>query len=221
MGAVVLVLGESGSGKTASLRNFKKDDLGLLNVLGKKMPFRSELQSIDNARYNQILQAFQSNKRKCYVVDDANYLMQLANFAKAEERGYDKFTKMAMDFERMLEAAMATDDETIVYVLMHPQYDDAGNAKPKTIGKMLDNQLTIEGLVSMTLVAFGDENGYHFRTNDPNGIAKSPMGMFDAEIIDNDLAMVDATARAYWGMKPLSTSGSRAASHGTKGGDAA
>lgn len=203
MGAVVLVLGESGSGKSASLRNFRKEDIGLLNVLGKKMPFRSELQSIDNARYNQIFQAFETNKRKCYVVDDANYLMQLENFAKADEKGYDKFTRMAVNFERMLEAAMATDDQTIVYIMMHPQYDDAGQMKPKTIGKMLDNQLTIEGLVSMTLVAFGDESGYHFRTNDPLGIAKSPMGMFDAEVIDNDLAAVDATARAYWGMKPL------------------
>ena len=207
MGAVVLVLGESGSGKSASLRNFKKDEVALLNVLGKKMPFRSELQAIDNARYNQILQAFQARKRRAYVVDDANYLMQLENFAKADERGYDKFTKMAVNFERMLESAMATDEQTIVYILMHPQYDDAGNMKPKTIGKMLDNQLTIEGLVSMTLVAFGDENGYHFRTNDPNGIAKSPMGMFESEIIDNDLALVDATARAYWGMEPLRKGG--------------
>lgn len=207
MGAVVLVLGESGSGKSASLRNFKKDDVALLNVLGKKMPFRSELQSIDNCRYNQIYQAFQSNKRKCYVIDDANYLMQLENFAKADEKGYDKFTRMAVNFERMLEAAMATDEQTIVYILMHPQYDDTGNMRPKTIGKMLDNQLTIEGLVSVTLVAFGDEQGYHFRTNDPLGIAKSPMGMFESEVIDNDLALVDKTARAYWGMEPLGKGG--------------
>ena len=203
MGAVVLVLGESGAGKSTSLCNFDKDEMELLNVLGKKMPFRSELQSIDNCRYNQILQAFQSNKRHCYVVDDANYLMQLENFRKAEEKGYDKFTRMAVNFEKMLEAAMATDDETIVYILMHPQLDDAGNMKPKTIGKMLDNQLTIEGLVSMTLVAFGDEQGYHFRTNDPLGIAKSPMGMFESEVIDNDLKAVDTTAREYWGLKPL------------------
>lgn len=207
MGAVVLVLGESGSGKSASLRNFKKDDIALLNVLGKKMPFKSDLYSIDNARYNQIFQAFQAKKSRCYVVDDANYLMQLENFAKADERGYDKFTKMAVNFERMLEAAMATDEQTIVYILMHPQYDEAGQMKPKTIGKMLDNQLTIEGLVSMTLVAFGDESGYHFRTNDPNGIAKSPMGMFESEVIENDLALVDKTARAYWGMAPLGKGG--------------
>lgn len=206
MGAVVLVLGESGSGKSTSLRNFGKDEIGLLNVLGKKMPFRSELPSIDNARYNQILQTLQKNSRKCYVVDDANYLMQLENFSKAEERGFDKFTRMAVNFERMLEAAMATDEDTIVYVMMHPQYDDAGGMKPKTIGKMLDNQLTIEGLVSMTLVAFGDEQGYHFRTNDPLGIAKSPMGMFESEVIDNDLKAVDTAAREYWRMAPLSTS---------------
>lgn len=206
MGAVVLVLGESGSGKSTSLRNFKPGEVGVLNVLGKPLPFRNDLKKLDGARYNQILQVLSENKSHAYVIDDANYLMQLENFAKVEEKGFDKFTRMAVNFERMIEAAMHTDQDTIVYVLMHTQEDDGGNVKPKTVGKMIDNQLTIEGVAPMVLLAFGDENGYHFKTNDPMGIAKSPMGMFDGDIIDNDLKMVDTVAREYWGMKALSTS---------------
>ena len=98
---------------------------------------------------------------------------------------------------------MDTDDDTIVYFMMHPDYDDAGNMKPKTIGKMLDNQFTIEGVMPIVLVAFGDENGYHFMTNDTHGIAKSPDGMFAEQVIDNDLKAVDTAIREYWQMKPL------------------
>lgn len=201
MGVPVLILGRSGSGKSTSLRNFKPDEVVVFNVAGKPLPFRGKLPTAQRPDYAAIVHSLQANKHKCYVIDDANYLMAFQSFALANQKGYDKFTHMAVDFESLLEAALSTDADTTVYFLMHPEADESGYLKPKTIGKMLDNQLCIEGLFSVVLIAGRDNTGYYFRTqtsgNDP---AKSPLGMFDGERIDNDLRAVDDTLRAYWGL---------------------
>lgn len=207
MGVVALILGHSGSGKSTSLRNFEPEEVAVLNVAGKRMPFRKRLPSVENAGYPDIINALGHNSRRVYVIDDANYLMQFANFAKAREKGYDKFVGFALDFETMLRRAAMTDDDTVVYIMMHPDYDDSGRMKPKTVGKMLDNQLTIEGLVPIVLVAYGDESGYHFQTNDPMGVAKSPDGMFDGAVMPNDLKAVDTAIREFWDMKPALVEG--------------
>lgn len=204
MGVSVLILGHSGSGKSTSLRNFEPGEVGIFNVAGKPLPFRKKLDKIDHAVYNQILQSLSANKLRAYVVDDANYLMAFQNFAMAKEKGYDKFTSMAVNFERLLEAANKTNADTITYFLMHPDYDEAGRMKPKSIGKMLDNQLTIEGMFPIVLLATNDENGYHFVcASDGTTPVKAPMDMFPDAVIDNDLKAVDAAIREYWGMKPL------------------
>lgn len=202
MGIPILILGRSGSGKSTSLRNFSADEVAVYNVAGKPLPFRGRLPTAQRPSYEDIVKSLAANKRRCYVIDDANYLMAFESFAMANQKGYEKFTKMAVDFERLLEAALRTSDDTTVYFLMHPEVDDSGYMKPKTIGKMLDNQLCIEGLFPMVLIAGRDDRGYHFRTttngNDP---AKAPMGMLD-ERIDNDLKAVDDAARDYWQLAP-------------------
>ena len=88
--------------------------------------------------------------------------------------------------------------------MMHPDTDEAGRLKPKSIGKMLDNQLTIEGMFPIVLLAERDEQGFCFITqSDGTTPVKAPMGMFDQARIDNDLKAVDSTIREYWGMAPL------------------
>ena len=203
MGVGVLVLGHSGSGKSTSLRNFEPDEIGVFNVAGKPLPFRKHLPTADNSGYEQITSVLAQAKQRAYVIDDANYLMAFDSFKKAKQTGYGKFTEIAVNFELLLEAIRHAPKDTIVYVMMHPDYDDAGRMKPKSIGKMLDNQLCIEGLFSIVLEAYGNETGYHFRTNDPGGIAKSPLDMFEQPIIDNDLKAVDAAIREYWQLAPL------------------
>lgn len=205
MGVSVLVLGHSGSGKSTSLRNFEEGEVGIFNVAGKPLPFRKKLPKVDHAAYNQIHQGLQLNKLNAYVIDDANYLMAFQNFHLAKQSGYGKFTDMAVAFEGVLEAANRTDDDTIVYFMMHPDYDESGRMKPKSIGKMLDNQLTIEGMFPIVLLAENDDTGYHFVTrSDGTNPVKAPMGMFDDALIDNDLKAVDATIREYFGLAPLS-----------------
>lgn len=202
MGVSVLILGHSGSGKSTSLRNFEDGEIGIFNVAGKPLPFRNRLKMANKPQYGTILQGLATNKLKAYAVDDANYLMAFENFRRASETGYKKFTDMAVMFERLLEAANDTDDDTIVYFFMHPDYDDAGRIKPKTIGKMLDNQLLVEGMFPIVLMADHTEEGYVFRTKDPGGTpVKAPMGMFETDTVPNDLKAVDSVIREYWGMK--------------------
>lgn len=204
MGVSVLVLGFSGSGKSTSLRNFEEGEIGIFNVAGKPLPFRKRLPKVDKCTYQQIHASLNANKLNAYVIDDANYLMAFQNFAMARQSGYGKFTDMAVNFEQTLEAANATNDDTIVYFFMHPDYDDAGRMKAKTIGKMLDNQLTIEGMFPIVLLADRDDSGFFFMTQtDGTNPVKTPMGMFDEAKIPNDLKLVDDAIREYWQMKPL------------------
>lgn len=206
MGTCVLILGDSGSGKSTSLRNFEADEVGILNVMGKRLPFRKELPTLDHAGYGAIQQALQRNARRAYVVDDAGYLMSLENFRRAKETGYGKFTDMALNFERLIEWATQTDDDTIVYLMMHYDRDADGRGKPKTIGKMLDEKFNIEGACPIVLQsAIVDGKHVFVSKGDGFNAAKAPMDMLP-DTMDNDLKAVDTAIREYWGMAKLSTS---------------
>ena len=205
MGVAVLVLGASGSGKSASMRNFKENDVRILNVASKPLPFRNvnKLKKADKATYAMIKGAVKSGQTLSYVVDDAQYLMAFESFDKINETGYAKFSAMAKNYEDMLRTIQEdTPPDTIVYIMQHIDKDEDGNIKAKTLGKMLDHQLTIEGLFSIVLLAKAEERRHFFVTqSDGTNPCKSPMGMFDEIEIDNDLKMVDDTIREYYGMK--------------------
>ena len=203
-----MVLGKSGSGKSTSLRNFSPDAVGVFSVAGKRLPFRSELPVVQHADYARIADVMAANRRRAYVIDDATYLMQFDNFARAKETGYSKFTDMAVSFQNLLRAASWTDEDTNVYFLMHPDLDEAGREKPKTIGRMLDEKLCVEGLFPIVIdarVIQGDDGRprHVFVTeNDGTNLAKAPEGMLPP-VMDNDLAEVDRLIRDYWGMRPV------------------
>lgn len=199
MGIPVLVLGESGSGKSTSLRNFEADEIGIFNVASKPLPFRKKLPSINSATYQKIFTSLSKPKLKTYAIDDAQYLMAFESFEKVNETGYGKFTSMAVNFYSLVQFIIQkTPPDVIVYFLQHTEKTDDGRTKAKTVGKMLDNQLTLEGLFSIVLLCKTDGNRHYFETqSDGSTTAKSPMEMFDREI-DNDLKMVDTIIREYW-----------------------
>jgi hypothetical protein len=201
VGIPVLILGDSGSGKSSSLRNFKPEELGIFNVAGKPLPFRNALPTLQNARYDSIIKMLSKPSKKVYVVDDAQYLMVFEAFAKAKETGYGKFTDMALNYYGLIQFVIQnTPPDVIVYFLQHTERDENGRLHAKTLGKMLDTQLTVEGLFSIVLHCQTDGVRHFFATqSDGNSTAKSPMGMFEREI-DNDLKMVDTTIREYWGL---------------------
>lgn len=199
MGIPVLILGESGSGKSASLRNFNENEIGIFNVAGKPLPFRKKLNKIDNAKYTDILGRLKLNKLKAYVIDDSQYLMAFEMFDKAKETGYNKFTDVALHFRNLIDFIIKnTPNDVIVYFLHHTETTETGKIKAKTSGKMLDNQLTLEGLFSIVLLCKTDGKEHYFETqSDGYTTCKSPMEMFEAKI-DNDLKFVDTTIREYY-----------------------
>lgn len=203
MGIPVMILGESGSGKSASMRNFEPEEVGVFNVASKRMPFKKKLPTVQNAGYDIIMQGLKKASRKVYVIDDSQYLLCFEMFAKSEEVGYQKFTDMALHFYNLLQFVIKnTPDDVIVYFLHHTETTQDGKIKAKTIGKMLDEKLTVEGLFSIVLICQTDGRKHYFVTqSDGNTTAKSPMEMFEP-IIDNDLKAVDTAIREYYDMLP-------------------
>lgn len=203
MGIPVLILGESGSVKSSSLRNFEPGEIGVFNVASKPLPFRKKLPTVNGASYRIIIKGLSDPKLKAYAIDDSQYLLAFEFFDRSKETGYNKFTDIALNFRNLIQFVIAqTPPDCIVYFLHHTETNADGTLKAKTIGKMLDEKMTVEGLFSVVLLCRAEKDKHCFVTQSEGlSTAKSPMDMFPAEI-DNDLKLVDATIRAYWGLSP-------------------
>ena len=199
MGIPVLILGESGSGKSASLRNFEPEEISVFNVAGKPLPFRKKLPKVSTSSYQQIMGGLKASKKKSFAIDDSQYLLAFEMFDHAKESGYQKFTDMAVNFYSLVKFVIAQlPQDVIVYFLHHTDTTDSGKIKAKTIGKMLDEKLTLEGLFAIVLLCRTDGQRHYFETqSDGNTTAKSPMELFDREM-DNDLKLVDQKIREYY-----------------------
>lgn len=200
MGIPVLILGESGSGKSASMRNFEPEDVGIFNVAAKPLPFRKKLPKKSTSDYGVIMNGIKNSQKKAFVIDDSQYLMCFESFRRAKEIGFGKFTDFALNFYNLVQFVIKqTPPDVIVYFLHHTESDsNTGKVKAKTMGKMLDSQLTLEGLFSIVLICTTDGKNHSFITqSDGFTTAKSPMEMFP-DVIDNDLKSVDQTIREYY-----------------------
>ena len=177
----------------------EKKEVEIFNVANKPLPFRKKLNKVDNATYSMILKGLKEPKLKTYVIDDSQYLMVNQMFDRAKETGYAKFTDCALDFRNLIQFIIKeVPSDVIVYLLHHTETTETGKIKAKTMGKMLDNQLTVEGLFSIVLLCTTDGTNHKFITqSDGFTTAKSPMEMFEKEI-DNDLKFVDTTIRNYY-----------------------
>lgn len=202
MAILCMLYGQSGTGKSTSLRNFQKEDVSIINVSGKPMPFRRKLPIVSTDDYKKIIGGLRTIKTPSIVIDDATYLMVNAFMRNAKVQGYQKYTDMAFDFNSLIEAALKLPDDKIVYFIGHSNQSDDGREQFKTIGKMLDNYVTLEGKFTIVLKTVVKDGEYYFSTHN-NGMdtVKSPMGMFEEELIVNDLKMVDDTIREYYGIE--------------------
>ena len=203
MGVHVLIYGHSGSGKSTSLRNFAADEVGVINVSGKPMPFREKLPYAVKSDAREIQSIIRGGTRRAYVIDDAQYIM---SFEEMDTRltGYDKWNAIGYGFIGLVRSVSTLPDDTIVYFLMHSEVGDDGRMKAKTLGKLIDNHYTLEGLFPVVLMACSSKERHWFATaNDGSTTVKAPMGMFEQDEIDNDLKAVDAAIREYWSLAPL------------------
>lgn len=201
----VLLIGASGTGKTSSFRNMPANETAIINVTNKPLPYRDKGQKVVSTRdYSQIISAIKGTKKRALIIDDSGYLMSFENFDKANIKSYDKFTTMAQNYFKLIETSTNLDNEKICYTVMHEELDEEGKIKPKAIGKMLNQQLCIEGLFTIVL-RFKYENGQYLIQTKTDGstVVKSPIGMFEENEIPNDLYEIDKIIREYYGFKPL------------------
>ena len=207
----VLILGESGSGKSASMRNMNPDKTLLIQALAKPLPFKAlDWRPVDATGGNilvtdksvEIIGIMAKTKRKIIVVDDWQYTLANEFMRRSDERGYDKFTEIGRHAWDILCMAAALPSDVRVYIMGHTQIDDvSGRVKVKTIGKMLDEKITVEGMFTTVLRTQIKDGHYVFSTK-TSGIdpVKSPMGLFDEEFIDNDLNAVDLAICKFLGL---------------------
>lgn len=203
MGILVYVLGRSGTGKSFSMRNFKKGDLGVVNVQGKILPFKGSgaWDIVNTDDHNDIVNHIEkmSKKYKSIVVDDFQYVMANEFMRRATERGYDKFTEIARHAWDIADKVRELPNDVIVYVMCHTDTDQDGFEKLKTIGKLLDEKIVLEGMSTIILKTAVSDGQYMFLTqNNGHDTVKSPAGMFPSYAIDNDLKYVDEKIRNYY-----------------------
>lgn len=201
MGIPVLILGESGSGKSRSIKNLNPNEVAIFNVSGKMLPFKTKFpNTINTSDYDIIRTKLKENKFKTYIIDDSQYLMAFELFDKVNVSGYGKFTDIAVHFKNLLTTILKqTSPDTIVYFLHHSEETANGKIKIKTVGKMLDEQLTLEGLFGIVLLARAVNGKHTFLTqSDGSNPCKSPEEMFDKNEIENDLKIVNEKIREYY-----------------------
>lgn len=208
MAIPVLIIGKSGSGKSTSMRNCVGKGFALINVLKKPLPFKGTIPAIQTDDYTAIIRALQGSKAQSIVIDDAGYLIT-NHFMKGHStagKGNDIFAfynNLADQFWKLIQFVVNNlPDNKIVYFMMHEDKSDFGDVKPKTIGKLLDEKVCVEGMFTIVLRCINDGDRHLFITQSTDGaVSKSPMGMFTDLEIENDLYLVDQTIREYYDMK--------------------
>ena len=215
MSTAVLILGESGTGKSTSLRNLDPTKTLLIQSIRKPLPFKSKgwkvraslkadgniIQTDDPALIEKLLR---QSPHEIVVVDDFQYVMANEYMRRTAETGYAKFTDIGKNAWNVLTAATDLAEHRRVYILAHTATDENGRTKIKTIGKMLDEKITLEGMVTIVLRTQVRDGHYTFATqNNGSDTTKSPMGMFPEQYIDNDLAFVDSSICDYYDIAPI------------------
>jgi hypothetical protein len=197
----VLLIGKSGSGKSTSLRNFTKDEVAVVNVLGKPLPFKTDINAPKIDDYKIILEKIAKTDKKVIFIDDANYLIVKEFMDKRSVKGYEKFNEMGGNFYDLINGIKNIQGGKTVYLSMHEETDEFGDVQPKTIGKMLNDKINIQGMFTVCIRSMFDSGKYIFRlkTNGQDCV-KTPFDMVDVDEMENDLKAFDKIVREYYNL---------------------
>lgn len=218
MSKSILILGESGTGKSTSLRNLPPSETFIVNVLGKSLPFRGSSKlytplspdgltgnyycSDDPRMVRKVIHTVNIKRPdiKYLVIDDLGYVIMNSFMRKSLQKGYEKFTELGKEFADLIDSiTLNLRDDLFCFVMMHVEFDRQGKSKPKTVGNMIDQYVCIEGKFTTVLHSFVSDGRYSFITNNDGAhMAKSPMGLFDNLLIENDLFSVAQEFNKYF-----------------------
>lgn len=215
MSIATLILGDTGTGKSFSLINLNPNDVLLIQAIKKPLSFRSgdwkpltkeggSVYVSDNAQ--NIISVMHKCKRPIIVIDDFQYIMSNEFMRRSSETGFNKFTEIGKNAWDIFNAASQLDDDKRVYIMSHVDETETGKIRIKTIGKMLNEKITLEGMVTTCLLTTVVNEQYKFVTkNNGNTTVKTPMGMFESEHVDNDLKAIDEAICEYYGINQGAT----------------
>lgn len=220
----ILIMGESGTGKSTSMRNFGSDEIAIVNPVGKPLPFRGKFDTLNGAtesrKITQFMDKAVADGKKVIVVDDFQYILSVPYMNRIKEAGWDKWNDFGDNYFTILNHVNEMPDDVNVYFLTHTETLENGITTIKLIGKLLREKITIEGLFTIVLQTQVNEGNYYFLTqNSGKNTVKSPMGMFQDYSIENDLKFVDDVIRNYYGMDGAKSDDEIKAETETKAGD--
>lgn len=205
MGIPVLIIGRSGTGKSTAMRNLVGNaNFGLIKAIEKPLPFKGKIPAVTTDDYSKIVAILRSSSASSIIIDDAGYLITNHFMKNHSAKGagnavFSMYNQLADDFWSLIQKVVELPPEKIVYVIMHEETDEQGLTKPKTIGKLLDEKVCLEGLFTIVLRALIVNGEHRFQTQSDGTVScKSPIGMFNEQLIDNDLLLVDNTIREYY-----------------------
>lgn len=216
MANMIMIIGESGTGKSTSIENLNEEETFIIQAVDKPLPFKEykkkyPLRSKENPKGNRfisdkaeviikILSTLDKEKEiKNIIIDDSQYVMANEFMRRAKEKGFEKFTEIGQNFYNLIDKANSMREDINIFFLQHIEVADDGRKKAKTIGKLIDEKICLEGRFTIVLVTEVEDRVYYFRTqNNGNDTCKSPKGMFDELRIPNDLSYVIQKSNEYF-----------------------
>lgn len=200
---LTFVLGRSGTGKSTSLRNFKKEDgIGYITATGKPLPFKTDIGQYHAKNYSELIAAINQSKAPVMVIDDFNYFMSFEEFSQATVKGYEKFTQMAVNVVNVIDTISKKNSDQRFYILAHSEQNDDGQLRLKTTGKMVSDKFVPEGLTNQVVETAVVDRQFVFKVKTDGTGIKTPMGMFKEETIENDLKELDKAIVEFYKPEP-------------------
>lgn len=199
MARLIFVLGQPGTGKSTSLRNFKKDEIGYISVTGKELPFRTDIKPVVAKTAREVAALITKSTKPIIIVDDVNYLFTFQVFGRSQEKDqFQVFRDIGNDFYKLVEAIVSKPTEQNIYLFGHIEINDKNLVQLKTAGKTIRDNIAPEGLTNIVFEAVNDLGEFVFRVKSDGSGVKSPMEMFDTETIPNDLKVIDDKINKYY-----------------------
>lgn len=199
MSQLTFVLGKTGTGKSTSLRNFTKaDGIGYITATGKPLPFKNDIPQYHAESYSKLMAAINQSEAPVVVIDDFNYYMTREEFAQANNKGYEKFTQMAVNVVNVIDLITNKKTDQRFYILAHSENNDNNELRLKTTGKMVSDKFVPEGLANQVIETAVIDGEFVFKVKTDGTGIKTPMGMFDTETVENDLKVLDEKIKAFY-----------------------